>query len=314
MLNDLNRFPNGLPGRGRVVLVTGSTGLIGRRLVPYLRTLGYSVRGLSRHPVGKDMFRWDPSTGHIDPQALEGVDAVIHLAGENIAGGRWTESRKGRILQSRIDGTRTIVEAMKRLTNPPEVLVSASGVNYYDTGSAPKTEDSALGSGFLSEVCQAWEAEAVKAREFGTRVVCVRTGIVLDPLGGALGKMLPAFRLGLGGLVGNGKQGFPWIAMDDLLNVYVSALSESSWNTAVNAVHPEAIDQSAFRRALGGVLRRPSVLPLPAFVVRLLFGQMGNETLLADLTVSPKLLEQEGFEFRFVSLEEALSFMLGKTA
>ena len=312
MSDDLNRFPGELPGRGKVVLVTGSSGLVGRRLGPYLRTLGYTVRGLSRTPEGEGTFRWDPGEGFIDPEALEGCDAVIHLAGENIAGGRWTKERRHRILQSRVDGTRTLVEGIAKCSNPPSVLVSASGVNYYKIGSPVRSEDSSRGDGFLSEVCEQWEAEAFNARSSGLRVVCMRTGIVLDPLGGALGKMLPAFQMGLGGPVGSGEQGFSWIAMDDLLDLYEAAIRDPRLEGPVNAVHPESVNQRHFSKILGSVLHRPSVLPLPAAVVKALFGQMGEETLLADLTVQPTKLIDHGHDFRFNSLEDALSFMLGK--
>nr|WP_238710310.1 TIGR01777 family oxidoreductase [Oceanipulchritudo coccoides] len=313
MCEDLERFPDELPGCGKVVLVTGSSGLIGRRLVPFLRTLGYTVRGLSRTPEGEGNFRWDPSAGFVDPKALEGCHAVIHLAGENIAGGRWTKERRERILQSRIDGTRTLVEGMAACSDPPSVLVSASGINYYKTGSSARSEDSSRGDGFLSEVCEAWESEALKAQTTGIRVVCMRTGIVLDPLGGALGKMLPAFQIGLGGPVGDGTQGFSWIAMDDLLDLYAAALRDPQLEGRVNAVHPQQVSQRQFRKVLGSVLHRPTVFPLPAIVVKALFGQMGEETLLADLTVQPTKLMDLGHNFRFKGLEDALSFMLGKT-
>jgi uncharacterized protein (TIGR01777 family) len=312
MLEDLRRFPETTPGKGKTVLISGSSGLIGRRLAPYLRTLGYTVRGLTRGRTGTGMFRWDPGSGWVDPEALEGVDAVIHLAGEGIAGGRWTPARKKRILESRIDGTNTIVKAMAGMSTPPTVFISASGVNYYEMGAGPHSEDGSRGGGFLAEVCEKWEAEAMKANGAGIRVVCLRTGVVLDPLGGALGKMLPAFRLGLGGPIGSGRQGFPWIGMDDLLDVYERALCLPGLAGPVNAVHPEALDQGSFSKVLGLVLRRPAIIPLPAAVVKLLFGQMGTETLLADLSVRPTKLLESGFQFRHSGLRETLSLMLGR--
>lgn len=314
MCADLGRFPDGTPGRGRVVLVTGSSGLIGSRLVPYLRTLGFRVRGLSRNPSGKDQFRWDPAAGKIDPEALADVHAVVHLAGENIASGRWTEARRRRILDSRVEGTRTLVNALAAQERRPEVLVSASGANFYASSGDCQDEEAPSGQGFLSEVCQQWEAEALRAREAGIRTVCLRTGVVLDPQGGALAKLLPVFRLGLGGPIGSGRQGFPWIAMDDLTDIYVEAILNSRVEGPVNAVHPDLIDQRTFSRVLGGVLRRPAIAPLPAFVVKAVFGRMGKETLLGSLFLKPGRLEALPFRFRHSSLKSALGLQLGKFA
>lgn len=299
MAADLARTPGDLPGRGRVVLVTGSSGLIGGRLVPYLKTLGYTVRGLSRRGGAPGIFSWNPASGEVDPAALEGVDAVIHLAGENIASGRWTRSRRERILSSRVEGTRTLVEAMAAQAPPPAVLVSASGI---DAG----------GDGFLAEVCRRWEAEAMRATEAGTRVVCLRTAVVLDPMGGALGKMLPAFQMGLGGPIGNGRQGFPWIAIDDLLDIILQAVENPSLSGPIEAVHPDRVDQRTFSRVLAGLLGRPAWVPLPAWVVKLLFGQMGKETLLASHFIEPERLREAGFAYRHPTLQAALAFLLGK--
>jgi uncharacterized protein (TIGR01777 family) len=312
MKSDLERFPDGVPGAGRIVLVTGSTGLIGSRLVPYLRTLGFRVRGLSRNPTGTDQFAWNPAKGEIDKRALDDVFAVIHLAGENIASGRWTPERRRRILDSRVDGTRTLVDALLDRETRPEVIISASGANFYAVSPDCQDESAPAGEGFLAEVCRHWEAEAFRAHKGGIRTVCLRTGVVLDPLGGALGKMLPAFRLGLGGPIGNGRQGFPWIAMDDLLDVYVEAILNPSMDGPVNAVHSETIDQRTFSRVLGSVLRRPTVVPLPAFVVKVLFGQMGREALLGSLFLEPGRLKAANFRFRHASLKDALQHQLGK--
>ena len=312
MLMDLKRFPDSLQGSGLSVLVSGSSGLVGKRLVPYLRTLGYEVRELSRRGGKKGIYSWDPDSGRIDAGALDGVDAVIHLAGENIAGGRWTAERKKRIMDSRVNGTRTLVQAIEASTTPPSVLVCASGVNYYAMGPGSHGEADPMGEGFLAEVCANWEAEAMRARTTGTRVVCMRTGIVLDPLGGALGKMLPAFLAGMGGPIGSGKQGFSWIAMDDLLDLYEWSIWNPHLDGPLNAVHPEPVSQRTFSRVLASVLHRPSAIPLPESAVKLLFGQMGTETLLADLTVLPVKALELGHQFRFENLQDALSFMLGK--
>ncbi|MGC9450735.1 MAG: TIGR01777 family oxidoreductase [Oceanipulchritudo sp.] len=312
MLSDLQRHGGGRPGSGRTVLVSGSTGLIGGRLVPYLKTLGYRVRGLTRGEARADLFNWDPARGMLDPEALEGVEAVIHLAGENIASGRWTRARKARILRSRIDGTATIVRAMAKMERKPSVLVCASGVNFYPGGARGSDENGPSGDGFLAGVCRAWEAQALRARESGVRTVCLRTGVVLDPGGGALGRMLPVFRMGLGGRIGSGRQAFPWIGMDDLLDIYEWSIREESIEGAVNAVHPERVTQGTFIRCLGGILRRPVALPVPAGLVRLLFGSMGKETLLADLDVVPAALREHGYSFRHDSLEQELRFCLGR--
>lgn len=314
MRSDLERFPEDVPGKGRIVLVTGSTGLIGSRLVPYLRTLGFRVRGLSRTPSGEDQFFWDPANGKIDPEALEDVFAVVHLAGENIASGRWTEKRRRRILQSRVDGTRTLVDALSAREQRPEVLVSASGANTYASSGGLQDESSSSGDGFLSEVCRRWEAEAFSARNSGIRTVCLRTGVVLDPQGGALAKLLPVFQMGLGGPIGNGRQGFPWIAVDDLIDIYVEAILNTRVDGPVNAVHPDVVDQGTFSKVLGNVLHRPAFLPLPAFVVKAVFGQMGRETLLGSLFLEPGRLQKEAFEFRHASLKAALGLLLGKPA
>lgn len=312
MAQDLERFGGKRPGDGRIVLVSGSSGLIGSRLVPFLRTLGYTVRGLTRGPAGTDRFHWDPDAGRMDPDALKGVHAVIHLAGENIAGGRWTTERRKRIRLSRVLGTRTLVEAMLREEASPSVLVTASGVNYYGSGPGEKAESAPSGDGFLAEVCREWESEAARVANHGIRCVRMRTGIVLDPSGGVLGKLLPVFKLGGGGPVGSGRQAFPWIPMDDLLDIYELALRDGSIDGPVNAVHPETVSQKDFSRILGSVLRRPAVLPVPAFAVKAAFGQMGEETLLADLPVVPRVLESTGHVFRFGNLEESLAFMLGR--
>lgn len=313
MREDLTRWPQTLPGQDKVILVTGMSGLIGRRLVPLLETLGYQVRGLTRGAGdGKRTFTWNPESGTLDGSALEGLYGVIHLAGENIASGWWTEARKRRILESRRQGTRLLVDQLRKQGQPPEVFVSASGVNIYAEGQPASTEEAPLGEGFLSDVCQVWEGEAARAAEAGIRTVCLRTGIVLDPAGGALGKMLPAFRAGMGGPIGSGKQAFPWISMDDLCDIYVRALTDSQLEGPVNAVHPQQLGQLEFARTLGQVLSRPAFLPLPAMLVRSLFGQMGRETLLADVPVRAARLEAQGHRYRHKSLNAALRHLLGK--
>ena len=298
------------PEENPVVLVTGSSGFVGQRLVPYLESKGYVVRGLSRNPDSGGVFWWDPAAHSMDSKALEGVQGVIHLAGEGIAAGRWTEGRKKRILDSRVDTTRTLVQHMRRMTSLPRVLVSSSGVNYYESGPGLRDEQSPSGDSFLAEVCRQWEGEARKAREFGVRTVQLRTGVVLDPSGGALARMLPVFRMGTGGPIGTGRQGFPWIGMEDLIRIMEWALREEMVSGPVNAVHPDRVNQEAFSKALGKALNRPAVMPLPAFVVKATFGQMGRETLLADLNIIPQVLQSRGFAFRYKNLGETLDKIL----
>lgn len=310
MKADLERWCDRLPERPGTVLISGGNGLIGQRLRALLLTLGYAVRVLTRRPRCEGEFGWDIGGGWLDPAALEGVDAIIHLAGENIAGGRWTPARKQRILSSRVEGTRVLVAAIQAARERPQVLLSASGINYYGSDGQIHDEQSPCGSGFLSTVCAAWEAEAMKAEQLGLRVVCMRTGVVLDPLGGALGKMLPAFRAGLGGRIGHGRQPFPWISMDDLLDLYVEALSDVRWRGPVNAVAPEILSNAHFARTLAAVLRRPCALPLPEPLVALLFGEMGREALLAGVGAAPAAALQKGYRFRHASLEACLRFML----
>jgi len=294
------------------VLVTGSTGFIGRRLVPFLKARGYEVRGLTRGAAGPDQYQWNPAEQWMDPAALEGVSAVIHLAGENIAAGRWTKARKRRILASRVDGTRTLVEAMGKVHRPPEVLVSASGVNFYQPGPAVQDESAPNGRGFLADVCQYWESEAQVAQSLGVRTVLIRTGVVLDPSGGALARMLPAFKLGLGGPIGDGRQGFPWIGLEDLLDIFELAIRDTRLAGPVNAVHPHRVTQREFSQQLGKVLHRPAVLPVPAGLIRLIFGQMGDEALLSDLNIRPGVLLENRHCFRFKDLGEMLAIAMGR--
>ena len=294
----------------KTVLIAGSSGFTGKRLRKFLEKDGYCVRGLGRESRKQTDFVWDLESGEMDPRAMEGVGAVINLAGENIAGGRWTTSMRQRILESRIKGTRLLVDSMKKSTKPPSVFLSASGANFYGSSSREVDESSSRGEGFLAEVCEQWEAEAMRASEAGIRTVCLRTGVVLHPDGGALARMLPIFRMGLGGRIGSGKQGFPWIAMEDLLRSYAFCMENTVISGPVNAVHPIGLSQADFARDLAQSLSRKMGPPLPKFMVKLIFGRMGEETLLADLRIYPRQLLSEGFRFRSSKLPEALSSML----
>ena len=288
------------------VLISGVSGYIGGHLLTFLQGKGYQVSGLSR--TG-GFFLWDPERGWIDPEALDGIDAVIHLAGENIASGRWTTARKKRILESRVMGTKCLVDALSGLPNPPSVFLSASGTNFYQEG-IEVDERGPLGQGFLGEVCQKWEVEAMRAADFGIRSACLRTGVVLSPDAGALKKLLPMHRAGLGAIMGSGCQGFPWIGLHDLLRVYEFCLLNESISGPVNAVHPDLVNQAHFSHTLSKLLSRKSLLRLPGWVIGLLFGQMGHEALLADLRIRPNVLLRENFAFRERTLEECLTSLL----
>lgn len=297
------------------ILVTGASGVVGRHLLPYLTTQGHSVVTLGRRPdTGKDgAFHWDPGRGVMDERALEGVDAVIHLAGSNLAAGRWTRARKREILESRTQGTRLLVEAMARTEKPVSTLVSSSAVGFYgDTGDDEATEDSGPGKGFLADVCRAWEAEALPAQSRGTRVVLMRTGVVLTPNGGALGALLPVFRKGAGGPVAGGRQWMSWISADDLAAALLHSVEHSDLEGPCNGVAPTAERNRDFTRVLGHVLNRPAVVPVPGSVLKLAYGQMATETILASCRVAPKRLEETGFRFRHPDLEPALRHMLGR--
>jgi uncharacterized protein (TIGR01777 family) len=292
------------------VLVTGASGLVGRTLCPVLTTMGHEVlRLVRRGPV---------TSGQVDLEGLESaerIDAVVHLAGENVAGGRWTSARRRRILQSREEGTRNLVARLARLPAPPRVFVGASAIGYYgNRGEVICREGDAPGDGFLSDVCQAWERETMKAAEFGARVVCLRTGIVLSPAGGALGKLLPLFRAGLGGPIGNGKMWMSWISIDDLAGGIVHALMDEGMSGPVNAVAPQPVSNADFSRELARVLKRPALLAVPSLALRLVFGEMADQTLLSSLRVCPGVLEARGYEFRHPEIAAALRHLLGQSA
>lgn len=295
------------------ILITGANGLIGGTLVPFLTTGGHEVVRLTRGRKRAGAATWDPEKGSIDSGALEGLDAVVHLAGENISGGRWTADKKARIRDSRVAGTRLLCEALAALARPPKVLVAASAIGFYGhRGRDVVDEDSAPGSGFLADVCKEWEAATAPAAARGIRVVNLRIGVVLSASGGALASMLTPFKLGAGGPVGSGKQYMSWIAIDDVADAILFVLTTPSLSGPVNAVAPTPVPNADFARTLGTVLSRPAVIPLPAFAVRLLFGEMGEELLLSSTRVDPHRLQAAGFTFRFPTLEPALRHLLGR--
>jgi len=294
------------------ILVSGSSGLIGQALLPVLTGGGHAVTGLVRFQpqAGATLVYWNPAAAEIDAEKLEGFEAVVHLAGESVAG-RWTAERKRAIRESRVQGTRLLCETLVRLRNRPRVLVAASASGYYgDRGDEVLREESAPGVSFLSQVCQAWEAATKAAAGQGIRVVNLRIGFVLSGAGGGLAKMLPAFRMGMGGKIGSGKQYMSWIAIDDLAQIIVFALTAETLQGPVNAAAPNPVRNLEFTQTLGRVLRRPAVVPMPAFAVRLAFSEMGEELLLAGARLEPARLLSAGYRFRWPQLEGALRHLL----
>jgi uncharacterized protein len=294
------------------VAVTGSSGLVGHALVPFLRASGHEVlRVVRRTPCADDELAWDPDRGEIDAARLEGVSAVVHLAGENLAAGRWTDARKQRLRSSRVDATRRLAQVLAARTTRPSVLVSASAVGYYgDRGAAWLDETSAPGADFLARLCLDWEEATAGAASAGIRVVRLRAGLVLSPQGGALAKMLPLFRAGLGGVLGPGTQYVSWIALDDLVAAISHALANPSVDAALNAVAPSPVTNFELTKTLGRVLGRPTLARAPKLALRLAFGELAEATLLASQRVRPRRLLETGFRFRFPELRGALTQLL----
>ena len=297
------------------IAVTGASGLIGGALLPSLRAGGHEVlRLVRRSPTAGDEVRWDPLTKQIDAERLEGLDAVVHLSGENIAAGRWTDAKKARLRSSRVGSTRFLSETLAGLTRKPSVLVSASALGYYgDRGDAWVGETDPPAADFFGQLSVEWEAAAAHAAHAGIRVVHPRTGIVLSPTGGALGKMLRPFRLGVGGIVGSGRQYFSWIALDDVVGVIHHLLARSDLSGPVNASAPEPVTNAELTKTLGRVLGRPTFVPVPAVALRIAFGEVAD-ALLASTRMRPERLLETGYRFRYPELEEALRHVLGRPA
>ena len=294
------------------ILVSGSTGFIGSSLVPYLVSSGHDVTRLVRRELGSEEpeVRWDPAAGTIESSALRGTDGVVHLAGES-AVGRWTARKKARILESRANGTRLLCQALGDLNPPPRVLICASGLDFYgDRGDTLVSEDTDPGSGFLAEVTAAWEAATKPATDAGIRVVRARLGMVVGNGGGALSRMLPAFRLGLGGRFGGGRQHVSWLSLTDLVRVVHHILVTDSLDGPVNVSTPMPVTNAEFARTLGLVLSRPAVLPVPGLGLRLALGEMAS-MVLASVRLDPSKLVRSGFEFHYPELEDALRAELG---
>jgi uncharacterized protein (TIGR01777 family) len=298
------------------ILVSGSTGLVGTALIPKLAREGHDVVRLVRSQSAgpsKDTIAWDPNARFVDAAGLEGLDAVIHLAGEPIAGGRWTARRKARIRESRVQGTRLLCEAFSHTARPPSRFLCASAIGYYgNRGDEVLTEASTSGDGFLADVCREWEAAADPLRQKGIRVVNLRFGVILSARGGALAKMLTPFKLGVAGIVGSGRQYMSCIALDDCVAAIQHAVATDSVQGPVNVVGPVPVTNSEFTKTLGRVLGRPTVLPMPAFAARLAFGEMADELLLASTRVEPRKLQESGFQFRHAGLEDALRSALAQ--
>lgn len=299
------------------VLVTGATGFIGKRLCASLHQAGHALVGLSRDPSRarqkvpqlSEAFSWNPAVELPPAQALAGCDAVINLVGESVAG-RWNESKKRAIRESRTVSTRNFVSALAQTSPRPKVLISASAIGYYgDRGEESLTEDSPSGTDFLAQVCREWESEALKAESFGMRVVCLRIGLVLGPKGGALHAMLPLFKMGLGGPLGSGRHWWSWVHCDDVIGIIQYALEQGDVSGPVNATSPRPVRQREFAQTLGRVLGRPAILPAPAFALKIALGEFASQ-LLSSQRVIPERLQKMGYRFRFAELEAALREIL----
>ncbi len=291
------------------ILITGASGLVGTELQKSFAAKGYQMLLASRsEPKDDKQIQWSIEEGFTDPEKLEGIDAVVHLAGESVSGGlRWTDEKKKAIRDSRVLGTRNVVDAISKLKNKPKVFVASSAIGFYgERGDEEVTESMAAGDNFLAEVCKQWEAESRRAEDAGIRTVLLRTGIVLSKDGGALGTMLTPFKLGVGGVVGSGKQWMSWISMEDEIAIINFVIENETIRGAVNAVSPNPVTNQEFTKTLGEVLYRPTFLPLPEFAVSMVFGEMGDALLLASTKVIPKRLTDAGFEFKYPDLKPAI--------
>ena len=308
-LADLERHAVFASRGARNIAITGASGFVGSALGPFLNTGGHAVRTIGRG-AGSDVS-WDPASRRLDVRALDGVDTMIHLAGASVAE-RWTARHKREILESRVAGTRLVAESCARMQTRPEVLVCASAIGIYgDRGDTSLDEQSTLGDDFLAEVVQAWERAAAPAREAGIRVVHMRAGIVLNPSGGALAKMIPAFQLGAGGRLGSGRQWMSWVSREDLIGAIHHVLQSTGIAGPVNVTAPEPVTNASFTETLGRILHRPTLAAVPAFALRTIFGEMAQGTILASQRVRPAVLARSGFQFLHPTLSSALRFELG---
>lgn len=294
------------------IVIAGASGLIGSVLVPFLKTGNHKVSLLSRIN-GNYGIHWDPETGDLNPKDLEGCDVVINLAGENIGSGRWSEEKKRKILQSRIKSTDLLSQTLAQLDQPPSVFINASAIGIYGVNAEDVDEASPSGSGFLAQVCREWEAATEPAQKAGIRTVITRFGIILSPKGGVLAKLLVPFKLGLGGVIGTGKQWMSWVAIDDVLGALLHVINHSQINGPLNVVAPNPVTNRVFSQTLGQVLHRPTLFPLPAFAAKILLGkERAEELVLSSVKAEPRVLEETGYEFHYLELEPALNHLTGK--
>ena len=294
------------------ILVSGSHGLVGKALTTSLVNAGHEIVSLVRQSANDSEIEWHPNQGKINGQQLEGFDVVVHLAGESIASGRWTEEKKRKIRESRVKGTELLSSALARLSQPPSTFISASAIGFYGSrGDELLTEESAPGDGFLPEVCVAWEKATGQAEAKGIRTIHPRFGIILDEKGGALERMLTPFRMGVGGKVGNGKQWMSWIALEDVINALRFLIDEPGSEGPVNFTAPRPVTNADFTEALGSVLSRPTLFSVPSFAARLAFGEMADELLLSSAKVEPERLKESGYQFKHPELSSALKTILG---
>jgi uncharacterized protein (TIGR01777 family) len=296
------------------ILITGSTGLLGSALTSAFKVAGHDIRRAVRgKPSAPGEILWQPERGFESPSELEGLDAVVHLAGDNIAAGRWNAAKKKRLVESRVGPTRLICENLAKLKQKPSVLICASAIGIYGSrGSEFLSEASTPGSDFLADLCQRWEAATEPAREAGIRVVNLRFGVILSSKGGALKKMLLPFKMGVGGRVGPGTQHMSWVALDDAVDGIRHAIKTPSLSGPVNLVAPTPVTNAEFTRTLGQVLNRPTIFPLPSFAARLAFGEVADALLLASQRVDSSRLQSSGFQFAYPTLDSALRHLLGR--
>jgi uncharacterized protein (TIGR01777 family) len=294
------------------ILITGANGLVGTALQKVFREKGHEILLASRsEPKDETYLQWSVEEGFSEPAKLEGIDAVVHLAGESVNGLRWTDDKKKAIRDSRVLGTRNVVDAISKLKHKPKVFVSSSAIGFYgERGDEEVTESSAAGDTFLADVSKQWEAESRRAEDAGIRTVLLRTGIVLSKEGGALGTMLLPFKIGVGGVIASGKQWMSWISMDDHVNAIIFVIENENIRGAVNSVSPHPVTNEEFTKTMGEVLYRPTFLALPEFAVSMLMGEMGDELLLTSTKVIPKRLQDAGFNFEYPDLKLALEHAL----
>ena len=294
------------------ILITGSHGLVGKALISELNKDKHEIVSLVRHAsAGASEIEWHPNQGSIASERVSGFDVVVHLAGESIASGRWTDEKKRKIRESRVMGTTLLSQSLARSTKPPAVFISASAIGYYgNRADELLDEKSAPGNDFLAEVCVAWERATGEAEARGIRTIHARFGIILDQEGGALAKMLTPFRMGVGGRIGDGKQWMSWIALVDVIQGLKFVIEHSSITGPVNFVAPNPVTNSEFTKSLGDALSRPTLFPMPSFAARLAFGEMADALLLSSAKVEPKRLQDSGYRFEFENLQPALAAIL----